>query len=119
MTTMSVTRQGAATSRNADLDPSARSLVTFRGGVRMFEVKCPGCPAGRRFLKHPSGIVTPWAGGHCTACHAHSHQACEACGQCLPEWRSRKQYSDRGRRGDRRYCSNACRQRAYRLRGAA
>jgi hypothetical protein len=45
---------------------------------------------------------------HCWVCHHNDHNTCEGCGRCIGKSRS-----------DRRYCSDACRQRAYRLRVAA
>jgi hypothetical protein len=47
-------------------------------------------------------------GTHCTTCHSRHHNACEACGECMFD-----------QRADARYCSGACRQRAYRERRAA
>jgi hypothetical protein len=51
------------------------------------------------------------------------HWHCEECEACLPPYESydclREPYSPRGPRSDKRYCSNACRQRAYRRRKVA
>jgi hypothetical protein len=51
---------------------------------------------------------------HCCRCHVPTHSACKGCGTCLPD--SRRYTSRAVTRVDREYCSNACRQRAYRRR---
>jgi hypothetical protein len=94
--------------------------------------ECPYCTiwAERRALGHTVrfGDVSEWVGvywTHCTTCHSRDHDACEACGACLDDYdtgvdtptgylRTYKNY-----RRDTRYCSNACRQRAYRQRQRA
>jgi hypothetical protein len=48
---------------------------------------------------------------HCGYCHGHGHQACETCGRCAGDGRLRS-----NKRG---YCSDACRQKAYRARKTA
>jgi hypothetical protein len=58
---------------------------------------------------------------HCTTCHKEWHFACEVCGKCLPGWippspSHQWRAGDRRVRIDRRTCSNACRQKAYRAR---
>jgi hypothetical protein len=71
------------------------------------------------------GEVFKWVSSdwtHCTTCHSRDHNACEGCGECLGAYdtgvpnpsgylRTWKNY-----RRDKRYCSGACRQRAYRRR---
>ena len=47
---------------------------------------------------------------HCPICHAPNHVACHECGDDL------RYASQAVTRVDRSYCSNACRQRAYRRR---
>ena len=60
-------------------------------------------------------------GLHCLTCHSRNHNACVGCGACLPDWSPLPPlFPDEPRRRlDARYCSNACRQRAYRKRKAA
>lgn len=57
---------------------------------------------------------------HCATCHAWTHYACDQCGGCLPDLGDGLRASYNGVKGqayaNRRYCSNACRQRAYRAR---
>ena len=60
--------------------------------------------------------ASPFA--HCHSCHSDRHRACMECGACLPPSGG----MSHGRcetRVDRDYCSNACRQRAYRKRTRA
>jgi hypothetical protein len=58
---------------------------------------------------------------HCTTCHG-PHNACADCGACLGErytgeYSALNHYSEYvNYRVDRAYCSNACKQRAYRKR---
>lgn len=69
-----------------------------------------------------------WAGDipHCTTCHRNDHNACVQCGACMPARADWGLYKDRrdivrvtyGVRADKLYCSNSCRQRAYRRRKA-
>ena len=57
---------------------------------------------------------------HCTTCHSNDHSACLECGKCVPK----VPYYDRetgntfpiNPRPNNQYCSNACRQKAYRKR---
>lgn len=60
-------------------------------------------------------------GMHCLTCHSDRHNACVDCGACLPDWAPSfgKLPWERYQRRDARYCSNACRQRAYRKRKEA
>ncbi len=68
-----------------------------------------------------------WVSVHCASCHSTDHNACEECGVCLGasgvgNWAylgNVKYGPGVETRRDRAYCSNACRQRAYRARGAA
>jgi ferredoxin len=73
---------------------------------------CPSCNAGRL------------GGAHCVTCHSNDHNACDECGACLGasglgnrRWFG-GEYMGGGceTRSDRYFCSNACRQRAYRRR---
>ncbi len=57
--------------------------------------RCPGNGPFRGFI----------TSAHCGICHSDRHNACTGCGNCMARTRS-----------DRAYCSNACRQRAYRRR---
>ena len=76
--------------------------------------------------KSPVGSVT--ASGaflwhRCSGCGSVGHRACEVCRGCLPPTGlgSRSRARLRGSesvRADRRFCSDACRQRAYRRRRA-
>lgn len=51
---------------------------------------------------------------HCATCHVLTHNACLGCGRCLPE--AGRYTSQAVTRTDRKHCSDACRQRAYRRR---
>jgi hypothetical protein len=51
---------------------------------------------------------------HCPTCHLSAHAWCHECGLGLADLRYNSQAVTRV---DRSYCSNACRQRAYRQRG--
>jgi ferredoxin len=55
----------------------------------------------------------------CARCHGLFHKACAECGACMDAagypW-ERDYGSLNDTRADRAYCSNACRQRAYRRR---
>jgi MYND finger len=59
---------------------------------------------------------------HCTSCHSPTHNACAGCGACLGKrltGYSNDDFHDYvNYRVDRTYCSNACKQRAYRKRKA-
>ena len=66
---------------------------------------------------------------HCVNCHRNDHQACFQCGECMPtvaDWSMYSSPSDLGTRRvrygemriDQKYCSNACRQKAYRVRAS-
>lgn len=72
--------------------------------------------------------------GHCTACHScllwHENILCDRCRQRAYRMRRRRRQAGSDRqctcgavftpsRSDGRYCSNACRQRAYRKRSAS
>jgi len=58
---------------------------------------------------------------HCRTCHQDGHAGCSRCGACMAasgrgsRLRS-EQYGVDATRADRSYCSNACRQEAYRRR---
>lgn len=60
-----------------------------------------------------------WYGQHCITCHEYQHSACRGCGVCLPKSRSWVDGRTRGARYDRVFCSNACRQKAYRAKRRA
>lgn len=49
---------------------------------------------------------------HCAACHSDWHSSCRGCVTCMTTLSNRRGTV----RSDRRYCSSACRQRAYRNR---
>jgi hypothetical protein len=98
-----------------------RSRNASRGMVGPSAVECPRCglhpfcyqridDAGR-----PIGLPRP-LGVHCTSCCSRAHNACRVCGACLSTWRGLA--GDRTRL-DRRTCSPACRQLAYRRRQRA
>ena len=62
---------------------------------------------------------------HCTTCHSEEHNACLECGKCMgtvadwvfySDWRDLPHIRRGETRSDRFYCSDACRQRAYRKR---
>ena len=75
----------------------------------------------RREEPRPHVCLDNNADPHCVVCHSHDHRACMECGACLfasfRDWCAtrtiRRAYQ---LRRDRRYCSSACRQRAYRER---
>jgi hypothetical protein len=123
-----VTYSPRAGKRNAGVRerPDARPLLTFKGGEVLFEIKCPGCPAGLDYIDR-NGRVNRSFRRHCTTCHGRDHNACESCGKCLTESvRRLDRYQGRiygshetDPRTDRAYCGPACRQRAYRARKAA
>jgi hypothetical protein len=71
----------------------------------------PRCGASQPIARLIDGYL--WSTPHCTSCHEEGHNACRACGGCLAQ--SGDLYFN-GTRIDRAYCSNACRQRAYRER---
>jgi hypothetical protein len=54
---------------------------------------------------------------HCFTCHSSDHNACIVCQRCIATGRRFGEWHYRQHRVDRLYCSNACRQRAYRQRG--
>jgi len=82
--------------------------------------KCALCPTcggqlrpmtGMRATECPTcGAKWERWGAHCTTCHSDSHDACWGCKACM---------IDKRHRPDLIYCSNACRQRAYRKRTQA
>jgi hypothetical protein len=78
------------------------------------------CPCGAQGVTRPVDLLSGVP--HCVTCHGEWHFACEGCGACLPEWIPpgipKWTATGRGNRIDRRYCSPACRQRAYRKRKA-
>lgn len=98
--------------RNAPLEPWVKCVTKYE--------QCRGC--GRRISYgrdvvngQPVGQFTRM-GPHCTTCHSYRHNACQECGACLPDWRMWKPWRERAQRLDAQYCSNACRQKAYRKR---
>jgi hypothetical protein len=100
------------------------SAPASRNAGRIQFVGGPICPRCDRWWKYvqsidslgrPHGRPRP-LGPHCTTCCSNRHWACAECGQCLPRYLG--QPGDRAR-FDRRTCSSACRQRAYRRRRQA
>lgn len=88
--------------------------------IRIWKERCPGCDGTLAFARLADGRVKP-LGVHCITCHSRRHSACTTCGSCLPEWAPIRKWPD-GRpcpRWDKRYCSPACRQKAYRRRKRA
>lgn len=77
-------------------------------------IPCEGCQSAVPAIQRLDGRRRPLT-PHCITCHSPDHNACRQCGRCLPEWAPRREWSDAGRI-DRRYCSSACRQKAYRQR---
>lgn len=105
--------------RNAGIGPDhpdAKVRMRFHDGATIFAMPCPGCPGVLSYLSR-GGRVNRFS-YHCTTCHSFSHNACEACGKCLPDTRKIRGWTFRAR-SDALHCSNACRQRAYRARKAA
>lgn len=117
---------------NADEPVTGLPTYGIRNGRKVLYTirreNCPGCKGQISLIQE----VGPDADGncvyvgearlvlpHCATCHSNNHNACRGCGKCLPDsfpgfhrWRG-------GCRSDKRYCSNACRQRAYRRRESA
>ena len=105
-------------------------ILNVTGGIR-----CRDGLILRRFC--PCGTSFPWVqpldeqgqrGGrphpithHCTQCHSKDHSACLQCGRCDPkEIDARRRYKSHIQyRADRLYCSNSCRQKAYRRRAVS
>jgi len=77
-------------------------------------VPCEGCRLAPAFFQRADGRRKP-LGPHCATCHSKDHNACRQCGRCFAKW---SPWESEGGRIDRSYCSNACRQRAYRQRVA-
>jgi hypothetical protein len=109
---VSVTATERTNSRNGGIIYFAPSGCDCGANVAMYQrVDASGEPADDA---KPLGF-------HCLTCHGRWHNACLVCGACLPDWKPTGipdwPWEER-RRSDARYCSNACRQRAYRKRKA-
>ena len=89
---------------------NAKAIIRWR--------QCFGCERRFPFYQRLGTDGTPKGraliiGAHCHTCHSDEHNCCEVCGKCLPPIHF---YSANPVRVDRRHCSNACRQKAYRQR---
>jgi hypothetical protein len=121
------------TSRTALLQLStlARTWQTASKALNLYSrisssyVVCCGLTAARALSAPASFGVCPVCGDkvyvkHCTKCHRREHNACIECGKCMPKvpyydkW-ERRTYLVEARTSNL-YCSNACRQKAYRRR---
>jgi hypothetical protein len=109
-------------SRNAEWR-AARPVWRCNDGVVIWIAQCALC-GGRMDLASSDGEQDGQPAGkvklfmpHCCTCRNRDHNSCVGCGACLPSWR-RWKGGQRSQRLDARYCSNACRQRAYRRRQA-
>jgi hypothetical protein len=99
--------------------------LTCRNGV-FWNARCTRCGVRVDVLSDgmtdegtPSGRLRP-AAPHCCTCRTHGdHNSCLTCGKCLSRWIPFGSRFYGGARLDKRYCSDACRQRAYRKRRAA
>lgn len=88
------------------------------------QIQCPGCGRWHPYGQYLDAAGNPVGrlkhiGPHCSSCHSDRHNACVVCGQCLPPWRpgvGPHWEKLEAARIDARYCSSACRQRAYRRR---
>jgi hypothetical protein len=85
-------------------------------------VRCSTCNEGIRvackdtMADRPHGRLRPMD-VHCCTCETRrDHTSCHDCGRCLPPWAPVDNRWSGGRRSDTFYCTNACRQRAYRKR---
>lgn len=118
MVAMSVTATGPFDIRNAVLftrctDGSVWWATCTTCGRRV-KVACKDPEA-----THPAGRLQP-AEIHCCTCGTSwDHNSCHACGACLPSYQAHDKRLSGARRTDTLYCTNACRQRAYRQRRAA
>ena len=97
---------------------AARELAVTPKG-RILAVPCSGCERAPAYYqpldRNGEDVGKPKPlGAHCTTCHSGEHNACQGCGACLSRWAPVAGFV----RSDKRYCSNACRQRAYRRRAA-
>jgi hypothetical protein len=94
-------------------------LTPIRNGRLVSGPACPRCERTWKYFQrvdadgHAVGRPRP-LGPHCTTCCSNGHWACAVCGRCLPKYRGRAGAGQT--RIDRRTCSDACRQRAYRHR---
>lgn len=88
----------------------------------------PGCKESgcKVLIDHPyelrpDGSYAPYfPGTHCSNCHENAHhRVCRGCGRCIDFLTVMRWHSKWGLRGGRRYCTNACRQKAYRQRAAS
>jgi hypothetical protein len=100
---MAVTPSRATASRNA----LAGTVDFFDGVVALDPEWWCSRWGGRRSCESRNGVP------HCPTCHTPTHVWCHECGDSLEELRDGSQGVTRV---DRCYCSNACRQRAYRRR---
>lgn len=117
---MTVTPRDRRSSCNEWEDATAPLLC--RDGV-IWNVRCIRC--GVRFdivSDYHTEVGTPGgkirlADVHCCSCQSRGdHNSCLTCGKCLPRWIPIGSRYFGGVRLDARYCSNACRQKAYRQR---
>lgn len=94
-------------------------IVTQKPAAAFFpKCKEAGCEVlvDHPYELRPDGSYAPYfPGTHCVHCHGEAHhRACRTCGRCM-DWRVLRRWGSKwGLRGGRRYCSNACRQKAYR-----
>jgi len=77
--------------------------------------RCRGCGKVLAIFQGCDGMRKPFL-PHCSTCHSGEHNACQGCGKCLPKFRAF--WRSEAARIDRRFCSNVCRQKAYRARQA-
>lgn len=117
-------RRGASLMDRALQLRRRRERWAWRGKPRCRFVAGPVCPRcdclhcyiqELDLLGQPIGVSKP-AGPHCTTCCSPHHWACVGCGKCLPTHRG--SLGDRAKL-NRRTCSSAYRQRAYRRRKRA